>query len=288
VQEPGIGQRSDITVYRSWELDRGQILQCTGAENWTKVRYYSVQELGTGQGQILQFSQELGTGQRSDITIFTGAGNWTKVRYYSVQELRTGQRSDITVYRSWELDRGQILQCRSQELDRGQILQCTGDGNWTEVRYYSVQELRTGQRSDITVYRSWELHKVRYYNFHRSWELDKGQILQCTGAGNWTEVRYYSVQELRTGQRSDITVQELRTGQWSNITVYRSWELDKVRYYSVQELGTGQGQILQCTGAGNWTEVRYYSAGARNWTKVRYYSAGAENWTRSDITVYRS
>jgi hypothetical protein len=62
---------------------QGQILQCTGAENWTKVRYYSA-----------------------------GAGNWT--------------RSDITVYRSWELDK---------------------------VRYYSVQELGTGQRSDITVYR---------------------------------------------------------------------------------------------------------------------------------------
>jgi hypothetical protein len=81
---------------------------------------------------------------------------------------------------------------------------------------------------------------------YRSWELDKGQILQCTGAGNWTKVRYYSVQELGTGQRSDITV-------------YRSWELDK-------------GQILQCTGAGNWTKVRYYSAGARNWTEVRYYN----------------
>jgi hypothetical protein len=86
-------------VYRSWELDKCQILQCTGAGNWTKVRYNSVQELGTGQGQIIQC---------------TGAGNWT--------------RSDITMYRSWELDKCQILQFS--------------------------QELGTGQRSDITVYRS--------------------------------------------------------------------------------------------------------------------------------------
>jgi hypothetical protein len=54
---------------------------------------------------------------------------------------------------------------------------------------------------------------------YRSWELDKGQILQCTGAGNWTKVRCYSAQKLGTGQKSDITV-------------HRSWELDK-------------GQILQ-------------------------------------------
>jgi hypothetical protein len=71
--------------------------------------------------------------------------------------------------------------------------------------------------------------KVRYYS---------------AGAGNWTKVRYYSAQELGTGQRSDITVQELGTGQRSDMTVHRSWELDK-------------GQILQCTGAGNWTKVRY-------------------------------
>jgi hypothetical protein len=55
-------------VDRSWELDNGQILQCTGAGNWTKVRYYSA-----------------------------GAVNCAKVRYYSAQELGTGQRSDITV-----------------------------------------------------------------------------------------------------------------------------------------------------------------------------------------------
>jgi phosphatidylinositol kinase/protein kinase (PI-3 family) len=286
-------------VYRSWELD--------------KVRYYNVQELGAGQ--------------MSDISIFTGAGNWTKVRYNSVQELRTGQgqilqctgagnwtRSDITVYRSWELDKGQILECRRWELDK--------------VRYYSVQELRTGQRSDITiftgagnwtrsdntVYRSWELDKVRYYNVQ---ELGAGQMSDITiftGAGNWTKVRYNSVQELRTIQGQIL--QCTGAGNWtrSDITVYRSWELDKgqilqcrrweldkVRYYSVQELGTGQGQILQCTGAGNWTKVRYYSVqelrtGQRSDITV-YRSQeldkcqilqGAGNWTRSDITVYRS
>jgi hypothetical protein len=34
--------------------------------------------------------------------------NCAKVRYYSAQELGTVQRSDITVDRSWELDNGQI------------------------------------------------------------------------------------------------------------------------------------------------------------------------------------
>jgi hypothetical protein len=82
-------------VYRSWELDKGQILQCTGAGNWTKVRYYSVQELGTGQRSDITV-QELGTGQRSDST---------------VQELGTGQRSDITVQ---ELGIGQLLQLASE------------------------------------------------------------------------------------------------------------------------------------------------------------------------------
>jgi hypothetical protein len=59
---------------------------------------------------------------------------------------------------------------------------------------------------------------------------------QCTGAGNWTKVRYYSAQELGTGQRPDITVYCTGPGNWT-----------KVR----------SGQILQCTGPGNWTKVRY-------------------------------
>jgi hypothetical protein len=98
-------------VHRAWELDKGQILQCTGAGNWAKVRYYSA---GARNWTKVRYysAQDLGIGQRSDIT---------------VQELGTGQRSDITVHRTWELDKGQILQRRSHELDKGQVLQLASE-----------------------------------------------------------------------------------------------------------------------------------------------------------------
>jgi hypothetical protein len=122
-------------VYRSWELD--------------KVRYNSVQELRTGQGQILQCrSQELDRGQilqcrsweldKGQILQCTGAGNWTEVRYYSAGAGNL-TRSDITVYRSWELEKVRYYSVQELGNGQGQILQCTGAGNWTEVRYYNVR-----------------------------------------------------------------------------------------------------------------------------------------------------